>query len=313
MRPLIPFITAILLVLCAPGLVAAQEASPAAEAGLPEGMSIAPIAQAVIDSLPPGPAEIGFIRLTFAPGARVPIEAEPGLAFVAVESGTLSAHLASPMQVTRVMIGGTPVAASASAAEAAFTLGPGESALFPPLVSGEVRNEGSEPVVLLAVFIGPAMGEMATPAAVGTPGADEEEAMAGVTFEPLAFGIAEEMPSGPAMMLIGRGTIAPGTIIPQHPELGMEFGHAESGSVTLRTSEGSPIQVVRGVAQLASPEAEPTLEAAGPGQEVTVSAGDAYFIPSGAVFGGEVAGDKEAVALIVVIEPLGGATATPEP
>ncbi|MEA2582422.1 MAG: hypothetical protein QOF33_507, partial [Thermomicrobiales bacterium] len=47
----------------------AQEATPAAEGGLPPGVEIAPIiGSAPLDELPPAPAELHVYRLTIAPG-----------------------------------------------------------------------------------------------------------------------------------------------------------------------------------------------------------------------------------------------------
>jgi quercetin dioxygenase-like cupin family protein len=306
----IAFIAALLLVLSTPGLVLAQEASPVAE-GMAEGVSLAVLAEGVIDELPPGPMEIGFARLTFAPGTRIDLDPEPGAAFIAVESGTFTFTMTTVVQVAGVLVAGTPVATRVTTAGVAFTVGPGESVVFPAFAEGEVRNDGPEPVVALAVFLGPPEDATATPAAEATPGADEEPE--GLTFEPLAFGVVEQLPPGPAGIAIARVTIAPGATIPEHPQVGAEVGHAEAGSFTFRTAAGPAIQVVRGVAELVSPDAVPTMEEAGPGQEVTVSAGDAFFVPIGTVFSGEAGGDTDAVALLAVVQPLGEMAATPVP
>ena len=53
MSRLIAFMAALLLVLSTPGLVLAQEASPVAPEGRPEGISLAVLAEGVIDQLPP--------------------------------------------------------------------------------------------------------------------------------------------------------------------------------------------------------------------------------------------------------------------
>jgi quercetin dioxygenase-like cupin family protein len=311
MSRFIAFIAALLLVLSTPGLVLAQEASPVAER-MAEGVSLAILAEGVIDELPPGPMEIGFARLTFAPGTRIDLDPEPGAAFIAVESGTFTFTMTTVVQVAGVLVAGTPVATRVTTAGVAFTVGPGESVAFPAFAEGEVRNDGPEPVVALSVFLGPPEDATATPAAEATPGADEEEPE-GLTFEPLAFGVVEQLPPGPAGIAIARVTIAPGATIPEHPQVGVEVGHSEAGSFTFRTAEGPAIQVVRGVAELASPDAVPTMEEAGPGQEVTVSAGDAFFVPIGSVFSGEAGGDTDAVALLAVVQPLGEMAATPEP
>jgi quercetin dioxygenase-like cupin family protein len=134
-----------------------------------------------------------------------------------------------------------------------------------------------------------------------------------LTFEPLAFGVVEQLPPGPAVIAIARITLAPGATLPEDTQLGVEVGYIEAGSFTFRTTEGPAIQVVRDVAQLAEPGAELTMEEAGPGQEVTVSVGDAVFIPTGSVYGGEVVGDTDAVGLIAIVQPLGEMAATPVP
>lgn len=311
MSRFVAVIATLFLVLSTPGLVLAQEASPVAE-GMPEGVSFAVLAEGVIEQLPPGPTEIGLARLTFAPGTRIDLDPEPGAAFIAVESGTFTFTMTSVVEVAGVLVAGTPVATRVTTAGVAFTVGPGESVVFPAFAEGAVRNDGPEPVVALSLFMGPPEDATATPAAEATPMAGEEEPE-GLTFAPLAFGIIEQLPPGPAGIAIARVTIAPGVIVPEDAQRGVEVGHAEGGSFTFRTTAGPAIQVVRGVAQLATPGAEPTLEEAGPGQEVTVSAGDAFFIPIGSVFSGEASGDTDAVALIAVVQPLGEMAATPVP
>ena len=153
---------------------------------------------------------------------------------------------------------------------------------------------------------------MATPVSEATPTADDEDPE-WLTFEPLGFGVVEQLPTGPVAIAIARITLAPGVTLPEDVQRGVEIGYIEAGSFTFRTAEGPAIQVVRGVATLATPGAEPTMEEAGPGQEVTVNAGDAVFIPTGSVSGGEVVGDTDAVALLAVVEPLEEAMATPVP
>ena len=311
MRSLFAFFAALLLVLTTRGLVLAQEASPVAE-GMSEGVSFAVLAEGIVEELPPGPLEIGFVRVSFAPGARIDIDPEPGVAFIAVESGTFTVNLTTAIQVAGVLVAGTPVATRITTAGVEFPVAPGESLVFPPMATGEVRNDGSEPVVALAVFIGPPEDAMATPTAGATPVADEE-GPEGLTFEPLGFGVVEQMPPGPAGIAIARITLASGVTLPPVAEIGAEVGYVEAGDFTFRTTEGPAVQVVRDVAQLADPGAELDMEETGPGQDVTVSAGDAFFIPIGSATGGEVVGDTDVEALIAVLEPLAEAAATPVP
>lgn len=310
MRRLVALVSILALAVALPtgaGAVA-QEASPVAEAGMPSGIPFAILALGVVEQLPPGPAEIGFGRMGFAPGSGIDIDPEPWVALIAVESGTFTFTITTAVPVSRMVFAGVLAPPEATRAGVAFTVGPGESVVLPPFATGEVRNAGPEPVVALIVYIEPSedAATEATPAA-------REEAPAGITFEPLAFGAVEQLPPGPAKIDIVRTTIAPGVTFPQDARVGVEVDHVEAGSLTLRTTGGPAVQVVRGVAELGTPGTEPIISMVSPGQEVTVSAGDAFFIPAGSVTGGEVVGNTEVVALIAIIEPLGETAATPEP
>ena len=79
-----------------------------------------------------------------------------------MESGEVTVRLEGAVTVTRAT-GPEEVAAGT-----AFTLGPGESFVWPANVHGEVRNDGQEPAVTLVTYLAPAEGEAATPMA-GTP------------------------------------------------------------------------------------------------------------------------------------------------
>lgn len=319
MRHLFALVAALLVLISFGANVAAQDATPAAgEGGAPAGVTFEPIAQAVVDQLPPAPADVFFLRLTLAPGASFPLNpADPSLVLVGVESGTFSVRALTEVQVARVVIAGTPVAAEVVAEGVEFTLSPGESAIFPPFVAGEVRNDGQEPAVALVAGIEP-IGALATPAAAtpvaaGTPVGEAEEfaPLAGVVFQPLAFGSVEVLPLGPAGIGIGRLTLEPGAVIPPHPHLGPEFGVIEAGTASITVSEGE-LQVARGVATMATPFAEPAVETFGAGDEVTLNPGDAVFYESGTVADLRNAGDQSLVFLGGGIEPIGVAPATPE-
>ena len=67
MRTWFAFVVALLLVLSAPGFVLAQDTSPVAEEGMPEGVAFEILAQRLVEEFPTGPAEIGFARLTLPP------------------------------------------------------------------------------------------------------------------------------------------------------------------------------------------------------------------------------------------------------
>jgi quercetin dioxygenase-like cupin family protein len=153
----------------------AQEATPAGvEIG---GVTFQPVALAT-DLALPSPGDLFVARASLEPGGVVPIvESDPALGILLVESGTLTLQLAGPMTVTR----GAGLGAAMATAEAtgdfsalmesvpagqAVTLAAGDAAYIPANVAGEIRNEGQEPAVRLAILVLPpeAMTGEATPA-----------------------------------------------------------------------------------------------------------------------------------------------------
>ncbi len=153
-----------------PAITVAQEGTPpAGEFPLPEGVTFEPLGFGTAEELPAAPASVELFRFTVGPGARIPIEEDdPALALVYVEAGTLTFRVEAPIQVTRASMLATPGAGAGPeevAAGTEFTLEAGDSAVFPPNVPGEVRNDGSEPAVGLATVIAPITEGAATPAA----------------------------------------------------------------------------------------------------------------------------------------------------
>jgi quercetin dioxygenase-like cupin family protein len=146
-----------------PGAIA-QEATPASvRIG---GVAFEPVAFAPGLDLPrPGDLFVG--RAVLEPGGVVPIAAsDPALGILLVESGTLTVRLDGPMTVTRGMGLGESMATAqatgdlgalmeAVAAGQAVTLEAGDAAYIPAHVAGEIRNEGQEPAVRLAILVLP--------------------------------------------------------------------------------------------------------------------------------------------------------------
>ena len=129
--------------------ILAQDATPSAEqqAGAPEGVSFVTLASGTIEVLSPGTANLVLGRIRLAPGAAVPFDpADPTVDLVYMASGTLTFSVEAPMTVARSVSAGTPVPTEPEAIEAGteFTMSEGDSALFPPNASGEVRNDGDE-------------------------------------------------------------------------------------------------------------------------------------------------------------------------
>ena len=162
--------------------LAAQEATPPAEeAFAPEGVGFFPLGFGTAEELPAAPADLVLVRFTLDPGAGFPTEADdPSVALVYVEAGSLTAEVGAPVRVTRAAViaafatpGAEPEGAPMPeevAAGTAFTLAAGDSAVFPPNVAGELRNDGQERVVGLAAIVAPPeMGGGAGTPAAATP------------------------------------------------------------------------------------------------------------------------------------------------
>jgi quercetin dioxygenase-like cupin family protein len=129
----------------------------------------------------------------------------------------------------------------------------------------------------------------------------------GVSVVPLAYGEAEELPSAPATMTLLRLKFEPGATLDaaEGPEAALVY--IESGTVTYWAT--APTQAMRGVL-LATPEANP-FQAVPANIEITLSAGDSFFGPSGAGGGLRNDGLDVATVLFATVEPAGPLSATP--
>lgn len=152
MKRLFTLVVGLLFALIVPA--AAQEATPP-----PAGFEIAPGVTAEI--LPTSEDPPSLYRLHFAPGVTYPFSDDPSVSVVYVESGAIALRLDAPVTVGQV--GATDAPGENIAADTEFTVLAGDYFLLPPLVSGEVRNDGDEiATVAVAGFIPDAI---ATPAA----------------------------------------------------------------------------------------------------------------------------------------------------
>jgi quercetin dioxygenase-like cupin family protein len=149
--------------LVSPGAIA-QDASPASESGPPPGLVDETLAVGLTEALPEVPAIVLMQRVTIAPGADIPSSPDdPGFSFFRIESGTLTVQTDSPLSVVRaaalaeaLATPGTMPTMEDISADTKFTLAAGDSVTFPPGVGGGLRNDGSEPVVMLTTQIFPA-------------------------------------------------------------------------------------------------------------------------------------------------------------
>jgi quercetin dioxygenase-like cupin family protein len=141
------------------------------------GVNFEPVALATGIDLP-SPGDLFVARAALDPGGVVPIaESDPALGILLVESGTLTVQVEGPMTVTRgAGLGEAMATAQATGdfsalmetvpAGQAVTLAAGDAAYIPANVAGEIRNEGQEPSVRLAILVLPPedMTGEATPA-----------------------------------------------------------------------------------------------------------------------------------------------------
>ena len=145
------------------GLVAAARVGPLAGAqeGTPPpgGFEIAPGVTAEALAFAAEQEAPALYRLTFAPGVTYAFDPAPEISLAYVEVGALAITLDAPVTVTRA--GATDAPGEAVAAGTEFTLVVGDYVVLPPLVDGEVRNDGQEAASVVVAGI--------VPSAVATP------------------------------------------------------------------------------------------------------------------------------------------------
>ena len=146
----------------------AQDATPASDqaAATPETGTFRALATGSMELLAPGTTNLGFGRVTLAPGASLAFDPnDPSAALVYIASGAVTFRVETEMTVAR---GGeaatpTPTEPEAMAANTEFTLSQGDSALFPPAIAGEARNDGADEAVAWIVTVAHLTGAAATP------------------------------------------------------------------------------------------------------------------------------------------------------
>ena len=155
----------IIMMACAVGVVQvlspsvrAQDATPAARqgAGGSETVSARTLASGTMEVSAPGKGQFGLSRIVLAPGAGLAFNpTSPSAVLVYTAAGALTFRVDVPMRVSRRVEPGTPVPTEpeAIAADTDFTLRDGDSALFPPAIAGEVRNDGTDEATALIVTL----------------------------------------------------------------------------------------------------------------------------------------------------------------
>ena len=103
--------------------------------------------------------------VTVAPGATVPFNPnDPSASLLLVTTGTLSFNVDKAISIAPHVGAGTPVPTQPEQIQpnTEFTMNEGDSALFPPALTGEVRNDGTDEATAWVVSV-------AVQSAAGTP------------------------------------------------------------------------------------------------------------------------------------------------
>jgi hypothetical protein len=154
---LVAILISVAAVFASSPLVHAQDATPAADTGEPEGITFDVLDLGTVDAFPAAAATVTLIRLRVEPGAGLTFPPEPGLGLHVVESGALTIrNFSADVVVTRAAPAGSDAPGTQETLPAGeeTTLRPGDSFVFPP-IAGEWHNDSQETVVFTVVLIDP--------------------------------------------------------------------------------------------------------------------------------------------------------------
>jgi hypothetical protein len=152
-------------------LVVPPEEEAAGESVFGEGATAELLGIGLIPALPSQPAALALQRVQIAPGGRIETPADdPRVLLLYIEQGILTVRNTVDTTVTRGTALATPgtQAQEAIPAGTEFTMSAGDSSLSPAGSGGELRNDGTQEVILLAGVILPIPVGVATPT-TGTP------------------------------------------------------------------------------------------------------------------------------------------------
>ena len=154
----IPALGAIFALLFGASMVTAQDSTPPARPGdFDERVSVEFIGFGETGALPPGPAYIQLFRIIIEPGGNVELPEYPSTALASIESGTVALTVDAPITVVKVPDDGEFGLDDQEVFPAGeeFTLEEDDSALFPPNVQGNARNDGNVDVSILVANVFP--------------------------------------------------------------------------------------------------------------------------------------------------------------
>jgi quercetin dioxygenase-like cupin family protein len=149
MRPQAAVLIAALLVA---GILPVANLTRAAQSGTPMASGIVDVK---VETLERGPSQaapgytLSLSRLTFAPGGVIALHTHPGDAVFYVASGHVAwtTGQGAPL-LTRAGAVGTPTPETLTPGQTTM-LGPGDAVFYDGRTSHEVRNDGSEPALVL--------------------------------------------------------------------------------------------------------------------------------------------------------------------
>jgi hypothetical protein len=126
------------------GSAGAQESTPLADAAEAE---VAP--GVTFTLLPTSEDPPSLYRLEFAPGATLYFAGDPAISLVFVETGVIALNMNAAVSDAR--------AATPAGTDAALPMDQGDYFVLPPLVAGEIRNDGEEPASIIIAAITPGL------------------------------------------------------------------------------------------------------------------------------------------------------------
>lgn len=247
---------------------------------------------ALVDQLPEAPSFVRLLRINLAPGAKSPLHFHPGPEVGLVESGVSTAQVEGPSDL--LPAGRTKPIAAPEGEE--FEMERGDQVLFrqeSPQTFRNAQTDGNTSI--LSAVILPA-GHQHPPGLTWVNGTPGPNALEGVTSTILGDGVAYQLPTGPAAIVIERLVLEEGEPIPASnvPTL----LSLESGVLDFTVTDGL-VQVSRSSAP--GPQAD-----AKSGDQFSMGRDDAAFFPYGNEEVERPSSDGELTLLRLSIVPVAG-------
>ena len=224
--------------------------------------SAEPVLRQRIESLPAAPAFIALARFSYAVGAFFPTSAGAGPVTIRILGGQLTFHVDKEVTLTSGGPGNPPTKLPAGSD---FTVAPGDQLLIPGDVPHTARSDGPGEAATMGVAI------FREPPVLDFP--------PGISFDPLALGMAASLPTGPVDLELDRVQLTAGAADEAATRTGPGLVHVEAGELQLRVEQGDVAVVRPVVGPPAAPEPVP------PGGVTTLATGSAVILQAGSAAG----------------------------